>query len=378
MKRAVIYFGFNNPRGHKRGVENVIEIQAAALPGFRKYYVFFDSQASVGRWGRIVSIGIKYGALRFFTLNVVVALLLRRLKRNGYDTIVHSHNYLMSLFLFRRSDLFSVHDGLWYQKKTVGSRIPLLFYFIERLVYSRTNLVHCNSWFTYRKSLLSTSGKCATVIYCSTPFERYREDGLRAPIHLPGRERVMVLSVRSIEPRARIDLLIHTAQRAHDRGLPFNFYVAGKGPLLEDFRREIGNRQLGNIELLGYVNDSELVRLYAGCELVLMTCEHGEGFGLPSIEGYLFGKPVIASNRCAVPEVLISREDLVENNPDEILDRLVAVQTSPTASENFVSYYRTRFSNQVITGEFEQLYRNAFELGRGWTKSPSKALNSGI
>lgn len=361
MKRAVIYFGFNNPRGHKRGVENSIEVQARALLGHnRKYYIFFDACPSVTRWGDVVSIGVKFGPLRFVTLNLVVARLLGRLRSQKYDVVLHSHNYLISLFLWWKSDLFSVHDGLWYQKKTVGSRTPLLFYFIERLVYRRSKNLHCNSRFTYDNSLLPGTGKPVRIIYNSTRLERLRAEGLQNPIRLAPNNTSMVFSVRSIEPRARIDLLVAVAERARDRRLPFSFFIAGKGPLLQYYRNEINRRELTNIVLLGYVSDAELVRLYAGCDLVLMTCEHGEGFGMPAIEGYLFGKTVVGSNRCAVPEVLVCQDHLVENDPDEIMSRLVALQTSSAASEKVVSYYGSRFSNTVITAEFRRLYDAVF------------------
>lgn len=361
MKRAVIYFGFNNPHGHKRGVENVIEIQAQALPSnSRKYYLFFDAHPSATRWGDIISIGIKFGPLRFIIVNLVVARLLRRLRSSDFDVVLHSHNSLVSLFLWWKSDLFSVHDGLWYQMKSMGRRISLLFWFIERLAYRRSKHLHCDSRFTYENSLLPGAGKPVSIIYCSTPLERRRTEGLQNPIRLTPKDTSMVFSVRSIEPRARIDLLVEVAERARDRQLPLSFFVAGKGPLLQYYRDEISRRGLTNIELLGYVSDSVLARLYAGCDQVLLTCEYGEGFGLPIIEGYLFGKTVIGSNRCAVPEILICQDHLVENDPDDVLSRLLALHTSPAASEKVVSYYYRRFSNAVITMEFQLLYDTVF------------------
>jgi glycosyltransferase involved in cell wall biosynthesis len=48
---------------------------------------------------------------------------------------------------------------------------------------------------------------------------------------------------------------------------------------------------LNNITLLGYVSDIDVIKYYKECDLVLVSSEYGEGFGLP-IEGYLFNKPV--------------------------------------------------------------------------------------
>jgi glycosyltransferase involved in cell wall biosynthesis len=354
LKRAVIYFGFNNPKHYKRGVENVVEVQASSLPDATKYYVFFDSEDSLFRWGSIVCIGVRRGATRFIRLNLLLWYLLRRLKDSA--VILHSHNYLASLFLLRHTDLFSVHDGLWYQKRSVGSRIPWLFHFIEIRVYRRCKMLHCNSHFTLNNSLIGQVGRVAAVIPCSTPLEGLAEHGATHTWRFAPPTTTHVLSVRSIEPRARIDLLLEMAELAMAQNKAVHFTVAGKGPLLEIYRNEIRRRGLRNIELLGYVSDSDLARLYAGCDCVLMTCEHGEGFGLPLIEGYLFGKPVIASNRCAVPEIVISPEYLVENDAAAVLNRLISLRKCNTDPSEFVTYYNDRFSNRVIRGKFRQLY----------------------
>jgi glycosyltransferase involved in cell wall biosynthesis len=366
MKRAVIYFGQNNPRGHKRGVENVIDVQAAALKGCRKYYVFFDQACSVNRWGDIAAIGLRFGRGRFIVLNLLICLLYHRLHARGYTVIIHSHHYLMSLFLWKNSDAFSVHDGLWYQKRTVGSRLLPLFWLIEHIVYLRSTAIHCNSQFTYDNSLLPLRGRRAEIIYCSTPFERIAPDNSAlAPGVSPSPSAVTILSVRSMEPRARVDLILDVAERTRDRGLPFTFVVAGKGPLLGSFRDAVRDRHLESVQLLGYVGDSTLAYLYANCTMVLLTCEDGEGFGLPVIEGYLFGKPVIASNRCAVPEVIISREFLVDNDPAEILQRILALAGARYSAERFASYYKQRFSFNVIGAEFLRFYDSLFTGIRG-------------
>jgi glycosyltransferase involved in cell wall biosynthesis len=267
----------------------------------------------------------------------------------------------MSLFLLSRTNAFTVHDGLWYQKRTTGSKTLWLFYLVERIVYGRVDYVQCNSEFTYRNSLLKRSGKKAEIIYCSTPLERIAQQDLQRSNEIAPRGKLLILSVRSMERRARIDLLIDAAELAQKENKPLVFRVAGRGPLLESYRKEIRSRGLENIELLGYVSDYELVWLYRECDAVLMTCEDGEGFGLPLVEGYLFGKPVIASNRCAVPEVLISPEYLMENRPDELINQLllrIGVRAKP---EQFLEYYRKRFSNRVIEARYADFYKTVFD-----------------
>ena len=50
----VIYFGFNNPLVHKRGVENVILFQSQSLEkDIEKYYVFFGNKDEEFIWENI-------------------------------------------------------------------------------------------------------------------------------------------------------------------------------------------------------------------------------------------------------------------------------------------------------------------------------------
>jgi glycosyltransferase involved in cell wall biosynthesis len=254
MRLAIIYLGFNNPRKHKRGVENVIEIQAKSLgSSCRKYYIFFDTESSTSRWGDITAIGVRYSLLRFLRTNLIIWRLRRRLRRRGYRALVHSHHYLTATFLWWMTDVFSVHDGLWYQKRMVGSRIPWFFFLVEKWVYWRARNLQCNSGFTLKNSLLVETGREVRIVFCSTPLERNRQLGLDKPLRPIAQGETMVFSVRSIEKRARIDLILDVADRANQRGLHLVFLIAGTGPLFHEYCQQVQERGLQNVRLLGYV-----------------------------------------------------------------------------------------------------------------------------
>lgn len=110
--------------------------------------------------------------------------------------------------------------------------------------------------------------------------------------------------------------------------------------------------------MLGYVDDSSLLKLYSNCKLVLMIAEYGEGFGLPIIEGYLFDKPVIASNKCAIPEVIISNAFLFENNANSIIQKLN--QLAEIDIKNYREYYDLKYSNSKVLSQFREIYFKNF------------------
>jgi glycosyltransferase involved in cell wall biosynthesis len=162
---------------------------------------------------------------------------------------------------------------------------------------------------------------------------------------------INVLIVRSIEERALIDLIISVANTLRNEN--YCFYVAGKGPLLNHYQNIVDERNVKNVKLLGYVSDIELINLYKKCNFVLVTASYGEGFGLPIIEGYLFGKPVLASNVCAIPEVICSSEFLFENNSENIIEKIYLLQN---LSFDFNEFYNKKYSNKHILAEMKSLY----------------------
>jgi glycosyltransferase involved in cell wall biosynthesis len=64
-----------------------------------------------------------------------------------------------------------------------------------------------------------------------------------------------------------------------------------------------GMRHTDRVEILGFVSDEELVRLYQHAELTLLL-SLGEGFGLTAAESAACGTPVVASNLPALRELL--------------------------------------------------------------------------
>jgi glycosyltransferase involved in cell wall biosynthesis len=185
------------------------------------------------------------------------------------------------------------------------------------------------------------------IIPNTSNFEKLINSSIEPKFPLPLN---FVLIVKSIEERARFDLLIELAALLKDQ----NFIVAGKGPLLDYYKNIIAKSGVDNIQMLGFVPDETLVYLYKKCNLVVNIASYGEGFGLPIIEGYLFNKPVIASNVCAIPEVIISPSYLFENN----IESLIKTYNYATCFNdfNFQDYYEVNFSNKVINEYFKTYY----------------------
>jgi glycosyltransferase involved in cell wall biosynthesis len=353
MSKVIVFMGFNDPSTYKRGVENVIMSQAAASYSDRKYYIFLHADATkVFRWGNLCCIGVKKDLWGYLRIN---RLIRKIINQNPEELIIHSHHYLISFFLKLRTDIFTVHDGLHYQA-VQGNRSKLvqrLHAFIEKNVYRRSRFLHFISEFTRRQALEDGVHQSKIRIIPNTsPFERSVIDS--KPRH---GQKQSVLVVRSIEARAGIGLVLEAAKQCRTDN--FHFFIAGKGPLLEEYQKKAKGEEISNVTFLGYISDDELMRQYAAADLVLVPSLFGEGFGLPVIEGYLFDKPVIASNVCAIPEVIASDEFLFENEVAEIVAALKKVSVSKYPAHYFRRWYDRHFSNQVILAAYSKLYTEA-------------------
>ena len=215
------------------------------------------------------------------------------------------------------------------------------------MLYKRCRFVHFVSEFTKKNSLYGNRKNFETIPNTS----HLEPKALNLQYQILNDRPYEVLIVKSIEERARFDLLINVAELIRNEEI--TFIVAGKGPLWEHFNNIITQKKLTNIRLLGFVEETALISLYKQCDLVLMIAEYGEGFGLPIIEGYLFNKPVIASNKCAIPEVIKDSIFLFENNTNAITEKLHFAKHN--GLQNFREYYDKEFSNASILRRYELL-----------------------
>ena len=58
-----------------------------------------------------------------------------------------------------------------------------------------------------------------------------------------------------------------------------------------------------NIKYLGFLHDDQLSKLYSNCSGVVLL-SFCEGFGIPPIEGFLYGKPALVADAASLPEVV--------------------------------------------------------------------------
>ncbi len=137
------------------------------------------------------------------------------------------------------------------------------------------------------------------------------------------------LFVGTIQPRKNLIRLIEAfsifliENESVDQN--FKLVIAGKEGWdfkdILDLPKQLGIEKM--VKFVGRVDDEELAVLYKNA-LALTYPSLFEGFGLPILESFFFGTPVITSNRSSMPEIAGKGAILV--NPEEVNDIMKAMQ----------------------------------------------------
>jgi len=109
-----------------------------------------------------------------------------------------------------------------------------------------------------------------------------------------------ILYVGSLDPRKNVDTLVSAVADA-EPALPARLVVVGPTERGE-VARLLASRGDGRIEHRGFVSPEELADLYASCSAVALPSLY-EGFGLPVLEAFVAGAPVVVSDIPTAREV---------------------------------------------------------------------------
>jgi glycosyltransferase involved in cell wall biosynthesis len=180
-----------------------------------------------------------------------------------------------------------------------------------------------------------------------------------ARLELPDR---YILSVGTLEPHKGLTPLIQSLSRPELDGVPL--LIAGpegwNGLDVARIAAEAGLEE-GRVRSLGYLADADLaVALSRAAVFVFPSLV--EGFGLPVIEAFNFGTPVVHSDDAAVVEVtagagvVVARDD-PSGYPDRLAAAISSVLTDPALSSRLGFLGRDRASAFSWTDSAEKVWQ---------------------
>ena len=203
-------------------------------------------------------------------------------------------------------DLSAIENPQWHTKETVE--------YVEReaeLIASGSSILAISKW----------SGRRASE-YFGLPLDRiYSAGGAARRIFSPGRpsERLLngmnldpgryLLHVGNFVPRKNIPFLLRVYAAAREKGVKTPLVLVGAGGW--------GGLEITEnpgVRIFRNISDSAMVELYRGARALLCPSRY-EGLGLPVLEAFACGTPVISSNAAALRETVGNNGILLE--PDD-------------------------------------------------------------
>lgn len=236
--------------------------------------------------------------------------------RGPYDVVdIHFPFYAIPLlpFIARRTARVVHFQGPWGLESLAEGSSALVASAkaaVERIVFSRVD------------RFVTLSSAFAAILHETYGIARERIDVIPMGIDCnefvpsPDRHRVraelgwssnvpIVFTARRMVKRVGVVELIAAAKILRDRGIQIQVKIAGKGPLLDELRATVLREGLrGEIELLGFIPDADLVRAYQAADVTLLPTQHLEGFGTIIAESLACGTPVLGTPVGGIVETL--------------------------------------------------------------------------
>ena len=151
-----------------------------------------------------------------------------------------------------------------------------------------------------------------------------------------GLDRPYFIFVGSVNRRKNVPAMVRAFLKARDAAKSdMLFAIAGRiGFGGDEIRAAIASAgDADAIKLLGYVPDEDVPALYTGSRALLFATLY-EGFGIPAIEAFACGCPVIGANVGSLPEIVADAGVLADpRSEDSIAEHITAMMTDDTLRE---------------------------------------------
>lgn len=157
----------------------------------------------------------------------------------------------------------------------------------------------------------------------------------------PGAEskKPYILFVGTLQPRKNLERLIEAFTILERRDL--HLVIAGKKGWLYDgiFAKARESPAVGRIQFLDYVPEAELLHLFANASVFALPSLY-EGFGIPVLNAFAAGVPVVASKVSSLPEIVGDAGVLVD--PYDVSAIAAGIEKALNNRDNLITKGRQR------------------------------------
>ncbi len=230
-----------------------------------------------------------------------------------------------------------------------------MYALVEHLLLARTDVVINVSRYEYEAALryhLPPQKQC--VLYSGIPDKKVSAD---ASVYFP-KHKINLLFVGRFDPQKGVDFLLDAFNRCVRSDIHLTLIgdnvIGGLSVKKENLER---------VTFLGWVPHERVGCYYAACDAVIMP-SRWEAFGLVAVEAMKYGKPVIASDRGALPELVQHEENgyvFDFDRPDTLVDLLnhLDKQKLFQMGEQAEKDFKEKYKMERMVAETIRLYKKS-------------------
>ncbi|MFJ5758019.1 glycosyltransferase family 4 protein [Neobacillus sp. NPDC093182] len=257
--------------------------------------------------------------------------------------IVHAHDWLVGTSAITLKEVLSIpllstiHATEHGRNKGIHTDMQRFIHEKElQLITESDQVIVCSTFM--REELLANfylSDKKMTIIPNGIDQSDVKVDPNNIYPFIKNRK--YIFSVGRIVEEKGFETLIEAAQAAKDRGQDIYFVIAGKGPMMERYRKMVTEKQLDHhIAFIGYVTDEQRNALLVNSEIAVFPSLY-EPFGIVALEAMILAKPTIVSETGGLKGIVRDRQTgllMVPGDAESLLDNIdFLLQNPQTAKE---------------------------------------------
>jgi glycosyltransferase involved in cell wall biosynthesis len=268
--------------------------------------------------------------------------------RKHHLNLLHSLGYVQPLKLSCKS-VVTIHDLNFYNIKMSPFRRAVLQYFVSRSAMSADHIITVSEF--SKKQIVEFLGvppEKVTVTYNAVKEKLSNAVKLEELEERYNAKQPYIFGLSSPSPHKNIANLVRAfallKQRKDTRNL--KLILSGRLPKgssdLTKALNDTSNSVRDDIIFTGYVSDAMLTSLYLYAEVFVFPSLY-EGFGIPIIEAFSCGAPVVCSKMAAIPEVAGDAALYFDPyNVEEMADAIGTVLSKTTLREELVNKGKAR------------------------------------
>lgn len=248
----------------------------------------------------------------------------------------------------------TIHD-LNFLDKYEGSKLKRKLKQLQELVNKADGITFISN---YSKEIanqhIEIGSKPQRVIYNGLTLNN--PDKQNKPSNLPS-DKPFLFSIGIVSAKKNFHTLVAMMEHLPD----LNLIIAGnnQSEYAQKMKSMINEKGLSNqVFLFGEISEYEKNWMYKNCEAFVFP-SLSEGFGLPVIESFYYGKPTIISNKSSLPEIGKEYADYFQNfEPESMASAVSHAITSHTPETGTKqNKYALSFSWEKSAEEYLKFYR---------------------